>query len=386
MLRIELKKAFSNKMYIGLLVIALVINAFYSYRNVRGTIGTEKDYRQGELKIYEDYSGDITQEKADEVTKLNDEALANEMAVAGLPYDSNTYTGYKYGDYQIYKELYEQMKYMVEYKSFAEEMCGIAEQNIQRFGGENGEYTVTKNEIIRDTFEGRRVNGFSNMIEFDELFSYNFSSLLIIFIAFVMCIDAFSGDRETKMLAVILTTKEGYVKRTAVKIISRTIVVWTFALLLYLQETIYTVMALHLSGFGNKLYAIETFQYTSFGGPIWLFMIINTLCKLLGMLGFILLFLLASSLGNRILSSCIYGIIAFIGIVGLYVFNSYIGFVRLLDTELNFKQTDIIDFMGKPYKGVYANIVFASVLCVAMFALIMLIETKGKKLFGRERV
>lgn len=386
MLRIELKKAFSNKMYISLLVIALVINAFYSYRNIRGTIGHEKEYRQGKLKMYEDYSGVITQDKADEVTRLNNEAVENEMAVAGLPYNPDTYTGYKYGDYQIYMELYEQMKYMVEYKNFAEEMCGIAEQNIQRFGEEDGEYTVAKNEIIKDTFEGRRVNEVSNMIEFDELFSYNFSSLLIIFIAFIVCIDAFSGDRETKMSAVILTTKEGYGKRTTVKILSRIIVVWTFALLLYLQETIYTVMALHLSGFGNKLYAVETFQYTSFGGPIWLFMIINTLCKLLGMLGFILLFLLASVLGNKILSSCIYGIIAFIGVVGLYVFNSYIGFVRLLDTELNFKQTDIIDFMGRPYKGVWTNTVFASVLCMAMFALIMFIETKGKKLFGRERV
>ena len=386
MLKIEIKKAFSNRMYMGLLVIALVINAFNTYKNAEARVGDDKANRQGELEIYEVYSGTITQDKADEVTMLNNEALSNEADVMGMPYNPDTYTGYKYGDYQIYIELYEQMKYMVEYKNFAKEICSVAEQNIQRFGGEDGEYTVTKNEIIKDTFEGRSVNEFSNMIEFDDLFSYNFSSLLVIFIAFIVCIDAFSIDRETKMSAVILTAKDGYGKRTLAKIFSKTIVVWTFALLLYLQETIYIIMALDLSGVGNKLYAIQTFQYTSFGGPIWLFIIVNIVCKLLGILGFVLLFMLASSMGNKILTSCIYGIIALISVVGLYVVNSYIGFVRLLDTELNFKQTDIIDFLGRPYKGVVANIIFVSVLCVAMFALIMIIETKGKKLFGRERV
>ena len=386
MLKIEIKKAFSNRMYIILFVIALIINAFYSYKNADARVGGDKANRQGELEIYEVYSGTITQDKADEVTMLNNEALSNEANVMGMPYNPDTYTGYKYGDYQIYMEMYDQMKYMVEYKNFAKEICNVAEQNIQRFGGEDGEYTVTKNEIIKDTFEGRSINEFSNMIEFDDLFSYNFSSLLVIFIAFIVCIDAFSMDRETKMSAVILTAKDGYGKRTLAKILSKTIVVWTFALLLYLQETIYTIMALDLSGFSNKLYAIQTFQYTSFGGTVWLFVFINVLCKLLGAFGFILLFLFASSLGNKILTSCIYGIIALISVVGLYIVNSYIGFVRLLDTELNFKQTDIINFLGRPYKGVTANIVFVSVLCVAVFALIMLIETRGKKLFGRERV
>lgn len=130
MMFFEIKKLYDKK----LLVVFVVLLFFNMVHIISESSEVRSDSYRGKRLIINEVEGKITQDKVD---FLLDGYNKNSALVAAGEYDTeerdpNTYTGYVFGDMNMFNEIYTDLKRVYEYSNDMETRIKILDENIER--------------------------------------------------------------------------------------------------------------------------------------------------------------------------------------------------------------------------------------------------------------
>ena len=110
LLRYEFQKVFKNKTVLLCTCLFLLLNAFFAFQSAqkgKDVIFHENEHTEA---LVQSLDGTLTKEKVDFVSSEY-ERLASSVAAGtfSTEYDENTYSGYTYGDYNLFSLLKEEL-------------------------------------------------------------------------------------------------------------------------------------------------------------------------------------------------------------------------------------------------------------------------------------
>ena len=135
-MKFEVKKLVCKRIVYVIVVLSMLINGIYCF-NSADRINSKKYKNASECQknIYKKIEGKITKDKADFIsTEYERLKKTIESGDYSKEYDETTYSGYIFLDYNIFKEIYDEFKYNVEYKTEAENICKKANECEKIYG------------------------------------------------------------------------------------------------------------------------------------------------------------------------------------------------------------------------------------------------------------
>ncbi len=255
MIKWELKKIFSNK-YFFIVLIALCLIDFYKIY----TIKESQNFKDiGEERIYSQVKGEITEDKAkfliDNVNRYSEIVQSDDFS---KKYNKKYYTGYLFGDYNAFDELYNKYKYCWEYSAKAKKIIKKCEKNKQY----STKFIQDDNNLVIKQYKNRDIQAFYNMDELSIFLEYNFSTILMIIILLIGVINLVLYERKNKMINVISSSKKG-ARSIINEKIKAIIILSIFVVLIFSFIDYISFSALfELEGFTQPLYAMEEYANT----------------------------------------------------------------------------------------------------------------------------
>lgn len=324
----EVRKNYLNKYMISSLLLLIILNIFVIYRDyIKGDINDDHFMTRDEStlnqwnfyeKMHEKLDGELTSEKISFVTReINKLSEIVEQGIYSTEYQEDTYTGYTYGDYYMIKRyFYEPMKYIALYETNISKIVEEAKENVKFYTSVGNAVEKKKNEIVINNYTGRSIDKFYDMKCWERLFNYRFSELISVSLMLLGIGPIFVNERETKMDAMILSSKKGKIAMTYAKVLSIFIFI-VFLNIVFATINFFEFKILYgLKGSGLPLYAIEAFQYTPLNCSVGAFYCFNSLLNIIGMFSFGLFISFFSSIFRRVVYTYMLSILFFV--LGLY--------------------------------------------------------------------
>ena len=305
MIFFELKKYVLKPSVLAFLALFAVLNfikffeIYYYFGGGRWEVTGTDSISAGFEKLYPIYGGRITEEK---INGLKAElALAQqkleERGTGDTVYD-DCYTGYPYGDVELFKNaLISGYEYAILYSGYAEQLADAADENMAFFSGIN-DYEVRKNTLISHIFKGRYVDMYVRPDGWTALFDYKFSAILVMLMTVLMFSPVFSGERAGGFDKLIISSGK---RKAAVrsKLLSVGMITFALTLIFFLLDMLY-VDAIHgLDCFEAPVYAIKSYQNCPFTLTLGGTLLLSFLGRLLAMLFFSALVVFISSFGKN---------------------------------------------------------------------------------------
>lgn len=155
MIFFEMKKYVLKPSVLAFVLLFVFINLvkffeiYYYFGNGRSAVAGYTAISDGYDKVYSTYGGIITNEKIDGINAEYAQAQQklSERGVGDTIYD-DCYTGYPYGDVELFKNrIIPGYEYAIFYSDNAEKISAAAEENVA-FYSEINDYEVKKNSLI----------------------------------------------------------------------------------------------------------------------------------------------------------------------------------------------------------------------------------------------
>lgn len=292
----------------------------YQAGEIREVAGNRENMRQAFMEIYNAAKGDITQETAGFVTQ--ETKRLEELCADGTysrDYTPGTYCGYLFGDYfLIHKYFYLPMQYCVSYEDSLEPVLERAEDNLEFYTQVGNKGMAAKSAYILEHYAGRSIRAFYLTDGWEHLLSYGFSDLLILLLLLLGVSGSFSRERETDMLRLLQSTRNGKGKLALSKCVSAILyAVCLTVLFAAVNFTVYGILC-GFEGLNCPLYAIESYRDTPFSGTILEFYLLATLAKAAAFSQTAVCLSFLSSCFRRTLLPCLMG-------AGVMVFMEWLG-------------------------------------------------------------
>lgn len=279
------------------------------------------NFNKAYWKVHEKVQGELNNEKISFV--INNYKKALKIVESGnfetKKEDPNTYTGYIYGDMNLFKKVYDSMDYCYNYNKNMEDYIKFAEGNIEFFKEKSNTYEALKNKNIKATYSNRKISSFYDTDGFYNYFTYDFSSLLILMLIILGISPVFSKEKECEMDLLIKTSKKGKFKIINAKVVASFIYVILINLIFFLTDIITFSATFKLFGFSNKLYSIKEFIFTPLNISILNYSILYMILKIVGFLTITMLILVLSSLSSKSYLTFIFSATSII----VLIFSSY---------------------------------------------------------------
>lgn len=389
----ELIKIFRRKSILIALLIFSIINIYkinFSFKNngiVNNEYTTGKEFNEGYWAAYDKSSGVINHSKIDFVKNgyKNAKSLVDTGSFSQEPNQANTYTGYIFGDMNMFKELYDALDYSYNYENRLDHAISKAKDNIEFYKKRGNDFEVKNNEKIIELYGGRSITEFYNTKAYEEFFKYDFSSLLIILLLILGLASQFSGEKEVGMDNMLSTSKYGKNATIFAKIIVSMLYVTIISVYFFVLDFICFSFIFKLLGYDLPLYAMTSFEFTPLNIKIWQFVICSNLIKLLGFLVIGALIILFSSLFSE---SLLPFVLSSGTITAYLVCNDFlsgkaqevvalINPISLLTNREIFKKYTVVNIFGEPFLQFTATLIIM-VLFFLLILFIVVIITKNQ--------
>lgn len=291
LIKSEYKKAYTGKLIIIFILVFLLLDCVNTYRN--DYLFKSREYMNiGRYELITQLEGELTDDK---LTQISDKAeLSRELTTSGgysMEYDKDKYySGYEYGDAQLWIELSEKASALKEYSWWAD---GIALAAKQKGAELDDEYYSRSNQQIAERFSEREITAFYNTDGFSPFFGVRFSSVLMIFLLMIGTCMSFTSDRETGMNEQIKISIKGGYQTSAAKIAAMMIFAVSISAVFFCCDMVMLFICTRPSGFSQPIYTVAGFEGSAFGMPIWCALLLIFILRTVSMctLGAVFLFL-----------------------------------------------------------------------------------------------
>ena len=385
------KNILKSVVLIALILFSLVnvIQIYSLYRTYAQFPG--EDYLKGRqegrqaayTQLYQRLRGEINDEKigfvVDEYARLKN--IINEGRWS-TEYDPDTYTGYIFGDYTLFKyELYSPMKESYHYKSYAGTIVSKALENIDFYKERNNHYEARKNQMIAGSYRNRAVTHFYNTNGYETLLYYDFSSLLIILMCILVLTPVFVNEKESNMQPILLASKKGKTPTLMAKYLSSCVFIVCISLYFYGLDYLSFFLRYGLEGGGNPLYGIELFKETPLNTTILGHFFLSSVLKILGILTLSLFFLFFSSLFNSNLypftiSIAFSFLLIYLSDFADHKLISIANPIALIHNRELLRVFDVFDILGRPTMTYLVAIAVMLIYCTILIAITVYLSRK----------
>ena len=301
LIKSEYKKAYTGKLIIIFILVFLLLDCVNTYRN--DYLFKSREYMNiGRYELITQLEGELTEDK---LAQISDKAeLSKELTASGgysKEYDKDKYySGYEYGDAQLWIELSEKASALKEYSQKANEIALAAKQK----GAElDDEYYIRSNKQIADRFSGREITALYNTDGFSHAFGVRFSSVLMIFLLMIGTCLSFTADRETGMSEQISISVKGGVQTSAAKIAAMMIFAFFISAVFFCCDMAMLFICTRPNGFSQPIYAVQGFEGSAFGMPIWCALFLIYILRTVSMCTLGAVFLLLAKLSRNTFSA-----------------------------------------------------------------------------------
>ncbi len=391
-LKYELIKIFHKKTIIIALLIFSVVNIYkinFCFKNNvivnnEHTVGIE--YSRGYWRAHDEISGLITSDKINFVKhRYKDaKAIVDSGNFSKKPNQTNTYTGYIFGDMNMFRELYDRLDYCYNYGNRLDEVISKAQENIEFYKEHNNSFEVENNRKIIDIYGARSIPEVYDTAGYEEFFKYDFSSLLIILLLILGLVSIFSGEKEVGMNIILSTSKYGKNATIYAKILASMLYIIFISGYFFVLDFICFSMVFKLLGYNLPIYAMSNFQNTPLNMKIWQFIIYSDIIKILGFGGIGALILLFSS----IFSESLLPFVLSAGTISICVgvndfltgnvreFVCFINPVSLLTNRELFSKYNGVDIFGQPFLGSTVSLAFMLLFFLSTILIVVIVNRK----------
>lgn len=376
LLYFECKKIIENRLLWILLICLLIINVYKIY-----TISENRDREvPGQEKIYDLLSGEITKEK----TKfLLEKYNKYKEIIATDAYDKSggqpdTYTGYIAADFYVFEKIYEEYQYIYEYAGKMEQICRMAENNLQDENIKSDKYQVSRNKKIIGDYRSRGIFSFYNVEDTEIYLNYDFSSMLMFFAVMVGVAGVILQEKKAKMLSILETSMLGNKRVLAVKIMAAFIYVLFIVIFFELCTWLTFSVLFHPEGFLQPLYSIKSYRDTYLNCSIIETIFLGILLKYIALLSFTASVLLLSILSFRPIQTVVGGIIEYFIFIQAFLYSQlWINPIVLLASSQFFRTFEEINFFGHSIYYPFVVTVLVAILIIVLCIMLLLFGKKG---------
>lgn len=320
----ELKKTANPVFILAFVAVLLIFNCINIFKTYAPRPGApdDKNILRGVVGIYGLLEGELTQEKYDNFYNKYEEAAkaVDEGNLNSTPDFDKYFSGYAFADYYTYTDTANELERQLSYNASMNELIEETAKNAEMFKDVN-EYNYKQNMLIIEKYGERYINSFYYTPPIINLFTYSFSSVLILLCLMFLIVPMFSGERENDMLSILKSTRRGYLRRGICleKIGTLAFYVFILVVLFGLSDIICLKLSLHFSGMLQPLYVIEEFQNTPVTISIISFWLVTLLLKWLGFVCIGLVLLLISKFTSNTFIGYILSLLVIAGFMILRV-------------------------------------------------------------------
>ena len=296
MIRYELYKLWRSRLLWGFLAAFLLINAV-KIMQLSSSFQVNKQMNDARNRLYEEVRGVWDTEKLQFVIetqhRLEEQVTAGNYSTE--PNQPGTYSGYLFGDYSLFTEIYDEMDYMVHYQSNNENLLAELRSNAEFFRKLGNDEDAEKNESALIHYQNRKIDAYYRTEGAVQWIHYPFSSLLMLLSVLLCTAPSFAKEHETKMDALLQTVKPGIV------------------LLFFCTDCICFLIGFPMDCLQNPVYSISSMQDTPFSCSIGMYILLLYAFRLIPVMLFTVLVLLFSCLTKDELGTSVCALIALAG-------------------------------------------------------------------------
>ena len=285
--RFEFKKLFMKKalmVIIAFMCLFNIVNIVRHYNIYADTNSDEGMMNRARYAIYKVYGGELTEEKLEEIGRLTSQAQQI-LFSNSIVYDSDKYyTGNSYADANLFVELGEEVERLTGYSDNYSEITSQAEELLQV--DYINDYYQKINQRIIGIYGDRELTVLTNNSGISDFLDYRFSSVLCIILLILGTVLIFTADKDAGADVYLESSVNGKGRSAAAKLTAASLYTLVIALLFFVIDLISFIVLLRIDGFDRPLYSLESYFSTPYTMPIWLFIIVYFLFRLLGLLCF----------------------------------------------------------------------------------------------------
>lgn len=279
----EIIKLFRRKWIWGILVFLLsvnVYNIFFVYESVNSS------KTEGFVEIYDQVKGTLTDEKIDFVVsgykELSKKVKDNEI---NYEYDDRYYSGYVMGDYNLFEDFYNELKYV---------------------------------------HDNKNLDAYYYVDDTEKFIKYDFSTLLMVLISILAVTASVLEDRNDGMRIIEKCCYKGNIKIIMSKIMGVIIFSAIFVAVFAFSDIISFMIRWGIEGMSQPLCAIKSYEHTKWSGSISWFILFQYLLKLLGVIFFAIVTYIASEISKNKKVTIIIALVIYIFFIYLSVVDKEI--------------------------------------------------------------
>ncbi|TCO72165.1 ABC transporter permease [Marinisporobacter balticus] len=387
LIKYELKKHFLKRSILIAILIFSVINfiKIHSIYQENSYIAesTSPIWHEVYWKLYDQFSGVITQEKIEELLSIYRplEQKTADLTASTRTDDPNTYTGNVYSDYYLLTRYYVQpMEYAYMYQFAANDIVGTAQNNMIFYDEIGNKYKYRENQMIAKLFANRSITDLSYTEMYQYYLEYDFSSLLVLLICLYGLVGVFVSEKEADMDTLLLTTVSGGRKTVLAKIIASMLFIFVVCLWFWLLDFVgFSIIFGSLEGAALPIYTLKSFENACINLSMSQYAIVSAVIKTGGMMVLGEIFLLISSASkNAMLPFSANLVVTGIAILHKEIMegSGYIlakianPFILVANSEL-FRQTEFVNFLGIPVQS-YVGALGLGILMGIVFLFLLL--------------
>lgn len=381
--RYELKKIFSKKFLFFVILILLCANAFNIYNTYdRYHKSYNKEYNGAVWQIYKLAEGELTQEKINILLDYKNELSVS--AETGNPLEH--YYINADGDLHITEEMLMKMENAYQYGGKIDELLETNDTLKTAFQNADNDYLLKEALLVEKTYSQRSINSFYNTEAFDTYFSYDFSSFLILMIIFLGTASLFSGEKETGMLSVIRSSKNGRIHLSLAKQAAAAVFTLFVCVVFFVCDFLMFLYCLRLRGIFSPVYAIASFEYTPLNTSVCGFLLLTCIIK---SFGFIIFSLISSVLSSLFDKSYMVFAADFTVLVLLMFMSAYssrmlnyiniINPINLLTNRNMFDEFNVINIFGEPVFKFAVVLICSVIFAIALSVTVCLLNNSNAR-------
>lgn len=385
--RYELKKFFSKKFLFFVILILLCANAFNIYNTYDIYHKSySKEFNEAKWQLYKLAEGELTQERINILLDYQNELLIS--AETGTPIE-NYYINAD-GDLHITEEILAKMKDAYQYRSKINELLEINDTEKTVFQNADNDYLLKEALLVEKTYSQRSIDSFYNTEAFGTYFYYDFSSFLVLMIIFLGTASLFSGEKETGMLSVIRSSKNGRIHLSLAKQSAAAVFTLIVCIVFFVCDFLMFLYCLRLHGIFSPVYAISSFEYSPLNTSICGFLLLNCLIKSFGFIIFTFISSVFSSLFDK---SYMVFAADFLFLVLLMFLSAYssrmlnyiniINPVNLLTNRNMFAEFNVINIFGEPVFKFSVVLISSIFFAIALSVTVCLLNNSNARRKGK---
>lgn len=357
----ECRKHFFNPAMLWMAAAFLILNGMKIYsiyfENSIFSSKNQPEFLEAYEQLYPEYKGEITDEKIQKLLNIYKPIKQKtDNGLVGTGADENSYTYNLYSDELFLRWCFlDKMKYGYSYKTYANTVVQQAKENMSFYKTVGNQYESKKNYQIAKAFYQREIKEFCNHDMYQQLLSYDFSSLFLIFLFVYGCSSVFVKEEETEMKYLIATSCRGGRDTFLVKFVSMFLFILLAGSIFSISDFFFFQGCYGTSDAGNQpLYVIEAFQNTDLSLSLKESYFLFSGIRILGFFFLGILFLCISLFVKKTIPAFL---INFLAIFALVRYGEHsektlklCSPVSLISNQALFKSTDFIQIGNYPVK------------------------------------